>query len=107
MLDSKKVIRIGADGKREIIFNTNSVWTVCSGTFDNNGDMWVLENSPTNEVRARKIHKQELAKGNIGITPATKPHILITIFTGMAIIVLFFSTRFILARRKQNLDLAI
>ena len=107
MIDSKKVIRIGADGKPETILGTNSLWTVCSGVFDDNGNMWVLENSPTNDVRARKISKQELAGGNIVNDPTIKSHVLITVFTGIAIILLFFIAKFILAKRKQNLHFAI
>ena len=60
MINSKKVIRIGADGNPQTILASNSLWTVCSGIFDNNGNMWVLENSLSNEVRARKIGKEEL-----------------------------------------------
>jgi len=107
MIDSKKVIRIGADGKSETIVGTNSLWTVCSGLFDDNGNMWVLENSPTNEVRARKITKQKLVTGNIPIDPTKRLHWLITIVTGIAIVLLFFIAKFILIKRRQKLHFAI
>jgi hypothetical protein len=107
MIDSKKVIRIAAGGKAETILGTNSLWTVCSGVFDDNGNMWILENSPTNEVRARKIAKQELAAGNIPTDPTKRSHWLITLFTGIAIVLLFFVARLILIKRRQKLHFAV
>jgi hypothetical protein len=102
MIDSKKVIRIGAEGRSETIISTNSLWTVCSGLFDDNGNMWVLENSATNEVRARKISQQDLAAGKLASNSAVSPHLLITIFTGVAVIVLFLAAKIILAKRRNN-----
>jgi len=102
MLDSKKVIRVNSNGKSETIINTNSLWTICSGIFDNKGNMWVLENSATNDVRARKIGKEELAGGQTASGSLTTPHLLITIFTGIAIIFLFFAAKGILNKRKQR-----
>ena len=107
MTDSKKVSRIGTDGKPETVLHTNSLWLICSGMFDDNGNLWVLENSPTNDVRARKISKAELAGGNIVNDATTKPHLLITIFTGIALALLFFSAKHILAKRKLKLHFAI
>ena len=107
MIDSKKVIRIGADGKPATILGTNSLWMICSGLFDDNGNLWVLENSPTNDVRARKISKQELAGGNIVKDSTPKTHVLITIITGIAIMFLFFIAKFILVKRKQKLHFAM
>lgn len=103
MIDSKKVIRIGKDGKAETVINTNSTWTICSGLFDNNGDLWVLENSMINEVRARKIAQAELASGKTASVSAIQPHLLITIFTAAAVILLSFVAKMILTKRKQRL----
>lgn len=103
MIDSKSVIRIGKDGKAETVINTNSTWTICSGLFDNNEDLWVLENSMINEVRARKIAKAELASGKTASVSAIQPHLLVTIFTAAAVILLFFVAKMILTKRKQRL----
>ena len=103
MIDSKKVIRIGADGKRQTVLTSSSMWTVCSGIFDNNGDMWVLENSISNEVRARKITKENLADNQTAGIFTTNPHLFITIFTIAGIILLFLATKMILNKRKQKL----
>lgn len=103
MIDSKNVIRIGKDGRAETVINTNSTWTICSGLFDNNGDLWVLENSVINEVRARKIAKAELASGQTVGVPAIQPHLLITIFTAAAVIFLFFVAKIIIKKRNQRL----
>lgn len=102
MIDSKKVIRIGKEGKAETVINTNSTWTICSGLFDNNGDLWVLENSATNQVRARKIVKVQLANGKTASASTIEPHLLITIFTAAAVVLLFFVAKMILTKRKQR-----
>jgi hypothetical protein len=103
MIDSKKVIRICADGNLQTILTSNSMWAVCSGIFDNNGNMWVLENSLSNEVRARKITKEELAGNKTANSFTTNPHLLITIFTMAGIILLFLIAKMILSRKKQKL----
>jgi len=102
MIDSKKVIRIGADGELQTILTSNSMWTVCSGIFDNNGNMWVLENSVSNEVRARKITKEDLAGNKTAGSFSTNPHLLITLFTIAGIILLFFGAKMILNKRNQK-----
>lgn len=102
MIDSKKVIRIGADGKPETILTSNSLWTICSGIFDNKGNLWVLENSAANEVRARKITKEALAGNKNAANFPTKPHLLITICTIAGIGLLFLIAKMILNKRKQN-----
>jgi hypothetical protein len=103
MIDSKKVIRIGADGNPQTILTSNSMWTVCSGIFDNNGNMWVLENSVSNEVRARKITKEDLSGKKTAGSSSTKPHLLITIFMIAGIMLLFLGAKMILNKRKQKL----
>ena len=102
MIDSKKVIRIGADGSPQTILASNSLWTVCSGIFDNNGNMWVLENSLSNEVRARKITKEELAGNKIVNISTAKSHLLITLFTIASIVLLFLGAKMILNKRNQK-----
>ncbi|HEV8272347.1 MAG TPA: hypothetical protein VGQ04_13645 [Chitinophagaceae bacterium] len=103
MIDSKKIIRIGANGNPQTILASNSMWTVCSGIFDNNGNMWVLENSLSNEVRARKITKEELTGNKTANSFATKPHLFITFFTMAGIVLLFLGAKMILNKRKQKL----
>ena len=103
MIDSKKVIRIDSNGKPETILAANSLWTVTSGLFDKNGNMWVLENSATNEVRARKIDQQSLADGKLAATNVVRPHLLITILTGAAIVILFLIIGFILRRKNKKI----
>ena len=104
MLDLKKVIRIAPGGKNETVLTNNSLWTICSGIFDAKGNMWVLENSVTNEVRARKITKEEFAGDKPASSIKVKPHLLITILTIAGILVLLLGGRKILNKRKQKLD---
>lgn len=103
MIDSKKVIRIGAHGNPQTILTSNSMWTVCSGIFDNNGNMWVLENSVSNEVRARKITKEYLAANKNAGSSTTNPHLLTTLFTIAGIMLLFFGAKMILNKKRQKL----
>jgi len=102
MIDSKKVTRVGADGIPQTILISNSLWTVCSGIFDDNGNMWVLENSLSNEVRARKITKEELAGNKIVNVSTAKSHLLITLFTIAGIVLLFLGAKMILNKRNQK-----
>ena len=103
MIDSKKVLRIGISGKPETIYNSNSLWMVTSGLFDNAGNMWVLENSATNEVRVRKLDPQSLASGKFVSNNVAKPHLLITIFTGVVIMILILVIRMILKRTNKQI----
>lgn len=99
MMDSKKVIRIDADGNTQTILTSNSLWTICSGIFDNNGNMWVLENSLSNKVRARKIGKEELAVNKTASNFTTKPHLFITLFTIAGIALLLLGAKMILNKK--------
>ncbi|MDX2047499.1 MAG: hypothetical protein SFU87_11980 [Chitinophagaceae bacterium] len=88
MIDAKKVNRITPGGKVETIFHSTSIWTVCSGVFDNDGNLWVLENSATNEVRVRKLDKQAINKplSRTVLSPA-KTHVFAIVSTGLAIVI--------------------
>ena len=102
MIDSKTVVRIGADGNVQTIIGSTSLWTVCSGLFDKNGNMWLLENSVTNEVRARKITKQQLAGGEIQTGFTRQSHLLFTFITAAAVVTLFFLLKMILNKRRNK-----
>lgn len=107
MLDAKKVVRVGPDGKPETIMVSNSTWTVCSGIFDNGGNLWLLENSVTNEVRARMISQQEMAGGKTANQPMKRSHLLVTILTVLGILFLFIVTRSIIYKKStRHLNIA-
>jgi hypothetical protein len=94
MIDAKKVNRISPDGKVQTISQSNSLWTACSGLFDNDGNLWLLENSMTNEVRVRKISKEELTSSNETVKSFTRgTHLSITILAGIVIVILIFLLR--------------
>jgi hypothetical protein len=110
MIDTKKVNRISPDGKVTTLLHSGSLWTVCSGLFDDEGNLWVLENSITNEVRARKLSQEELNNQVPGKNRFTgQTHLLITLITGAAIILNFLFLAFLIKRKKrnQNLNLAV
>jgi hypothetical protein len=88
MIDARKVNRITPEGKVETIFHSTSTWTVCSGIFDNDGNLWVLENSATNEVRVRKLDKQTINKLLPSTVPSpAKAHVFAIVSTGLAIVI--------------------
>lgn len=82
MIDSKKVIRVNADGTITTVLKSGAFWTVCSGLFDNNNNLWVLENSATNQVRVRKINPGNNA-AVIGTNQFNWLHLFITIACGL------------------------
>ncbi|HET9746652.1 MAG TPA: hypothetical protein VFP97_13125 [Chitinophagaceae bacterium] len=102
MLHAKKVIRISRDGKPETIFRSNSSWMITSGLIDQVGNLWVLENSPTNEVRIRKIERQNLATNDAGSSMMSKTHLTITIITMLAVVILYIITGVILNKRGNK-----
>ena len=105
MIDSKKVIRIRPNEKPETILNSNSLWTVTSGLFDNSGNLWVLENSATNEVRVRKIDLR-LESARIANAGVFQPHLVITILTAIAVVILFLATQMIINKKKKKVQFA-
>lgn len=49
-----KVKRIAADGKVSVVVDPNGSWSPVGGAFAANGDLLLLETSPTNQVRLRR-----------------------------------------------------
>lgn len=45
------------DGKIEIVAHTTLPWSPSGGLIDSEGNLWILENSVTNEVRVERIAK--------------------------------------------------
>jgi len=58
----KAIKRITPGGKVEIVYQSSNTWTPVSGLFDKNGDMWIMENSNSNEVRVQKINVNPVAQ---------------------------------------------
>lgn len=102
MLDARKLVRIGPGGKPETIVTSNSRWMICSGIFDDNGNLWLLENSVTNEVRARMISQRELAAVKPADPPLKKPHLMITILTALGIILLLIIIKRVMHSGKNK-----
>ncbi len=82
MIDSKKVIRVNTDGTIDTVLKSGALWTVCSGLFDKENNLWVLENSATNQVRARKITTTDMA-GKTDSKQYSNLHLFVTITTGL------------------------
>ena len=102
MIAAKKVNRISPDGKVETIFFSNTLWTPCSGIIDNDGNLWLMEFSVTNETRVRKINNEKL-NNPVAPSNAGQAHLLLTIMTGAAIAILLFLYRLAVTRHKWKL----
>lgn len=50
-----QVLRVSPDGKIRTVYRTRSPWSPTGGTFDKNGDLWLLESSTSNRVRVRRV----------------------------------------------------
>lgn len=103
MLDARKVIRVGSNGKPETIITSNSNWMITGGLFDDAGNLWLLENSVTNEVRVRKTDRDSLTTNDIGKRKTSRTHLLIiTLFAALTVAILFVITRMIINKNKNK-----
>jgi len=50
-----EVKRVDPQGKVSVVAKSRWPWSPTGGTFDRDGGLWILEASPTNAVRARKV----------------------------------------------------
>lgn len=51
----RQVKQVGTDGRVRVVARSDSPWSPVSGVFDNQGNLWLLENNMDNTVRVRKI----------------------------------------------------
>jgi hypothetical protein len=82
LMDPREVIRVSLSGAVSTVLKNDFAWIPCSGLFDNNGDLWMLETSVTNEVRVRKINLREKPDKSAA---SFTPHILNFVFIAIAI----------------------
>lgn len=52
---TREVLRVAADGTVTVAARSAFPWAPTGGTFNPDGDLWLLEASPTNAVRVRRI----------------------------------------------------
>ncbi len=52
--------KIAPDGTVSVIFKSKTGWSPTGGVFDLQGNLWVLENSKTNQVRVEKVNPADL-----------------------------------------------
>jgi len=55
--ENARVKRITPAGAVSVVMASTPPWTPCGGAFDRSGAMWVLEYSPTNQVRVTRSHR--------------------------------------------------
>lgn len=51
------VLKAHADGRSIVAARSTKGWSPSGGMFDREGNMWLLEFSGTNDVRARRINR--------------------------------------------------
>lgn len=108
MLSAKKVQRVSPSGKVETVLTSNSMWTPCSGLFDDEGNLWLMEFSMSNETRVRKIGKDEMGTGFSSKSWSGRNHFFVTIGVAVSIMLLVLVVRFYMKsiQKKQQFLLA-
>ena len=53
-------VKVRADGGSEVFAQSSGDWAPSGGVFDRDGNLWLLEYSSTNEMRARRIPRAEI-----------------------------------------------
>jgi len=97
----KKVIRITPQGKIQVVAYSISPWSPTGGLFDNEGNLWLLEYSQTNEARARKISTEELQARPQKTKPVLMNHVLpYSIATGVLVLIGLGVNKMIKKKRK-------
>ncbi len=101
-LSGQVVKRISQTGKVENFAYSTTPWSPTGGVLDNDGNLWLLETSLTNDARVRKIIPSKFIKGKTTpmiISNYILPVSIITIIV-LAIIVII---RFLLRKKKKDL----
>jgi hypothetical protein len=52
------VLRLSPGGKPEVVARSDGSWSPSGGTFDHDGNLWLLEYNSRNAVRARRIDRE-------------------------------------------------
>jgi sugar lactone lactonase YvrE len=55
--EERLVLKVQADGTTKVFARTSRPWHPSGGVFDRDGNLWLLEYSSTNAVRARRIDR--------------------------------------------------
>jgi sugar lactone lactonase YvrE len=55
--EERLVLRVQADGATKVVARSSRPWHPSGGMFDRDGNLWLLEYSSTNAVRARRIDR--------------------------------------------------
>lgn len=106
ILGGQVVKKITANGEVSDVVYSKNLWRPCSGVFDNNDNMWLMETNAVNEVRVRKISKEELTQAPAPFTNIinkARPFLVIAI--GFILLLLCFL--FVTKRIKRKTQLAI
>ncbi|MGI8582088.1 MAG: hypothetical protein ACR2KX_07825 [Chitinophagaceae bacterium] len=101
-LSGQVVKRISQTGKVENFAYSTTPWSPTGGVLDNDGNLWLLETSLTNDARVRKIIPSKFIKGKTTpmiISNYILPVSIITIIV-LAIIAII---RFLLRKKKKDL----
>jgi hypothetical protein len=86
---SSSVKYLDADGGVKTLVKTDFPWGPTGGVFDDKGNLWLLEGTRTNEVRAVKIDRRELADGPGVSLPVSNDQIWVVIAIVLGIVIVF------------------
>lgn len=61
LLEKREIRRVSPDGKVSVIYKSSNTWSPTGGLVDEKGNLWVLENNATNQVRVVKISNKNFS----------------------------------------------
>jgi hypothetical protein len=94
------VKRISQTGKVDNFVYTTTPWSPTGGTFDNEGNLWLLEYSLTNEARVRKVIPAAFNKGKTTPVILNNYILPVSIVAGLVLVIRFL-IRFLFKRKKK------
>ncbi len=96
--NKKEIKRISPAGKIDLVYASALPWTPVAGLFDREGQLWVMENSVTNDVR---VHKVEMKPTSVrgGIVSGMRYYFPLPAAAGIVMVIIFTIQSF---RRKKG-----
>lgn len=104
VLGGQVVKKITGGGKVSNVVYSSGTWRPGNGVFDDAGNLWLMESNALNEVRVRKISKEQLLSPQPTLSHNLRkatPLLLITITAIVIILLLAYTTRKIIQKRNK------
>ena len=97
--NSKTVKKIDPEGRVSDLLYTSPAWSPTGGLFDDQGNLWLMEYNLANEVRVRKVTKDDLRKQPSSVRNAINRALLPASLVIVSLFALGFIGTWLLKRR--------